>query len=156
VSGFAVDSRSLLAVRDALGRLHNELVTMHTAIFGCWGALGGRALEGELEHFCGTWHWAVGEISDEIAGLMHGLTLAAAAYERIEHRVATAGSGSGTTVIGGSPGGGGSGSGSGTTVIGGSPGGGGSGSGSGTTVIGGPPAGGGSGSGSGSGTTVIP
>ncbi len=140
MSGFVVDARSLLAVRDALDRLHEELLTMHTVIYGFWGTLGGHELEGELEHFCGTWHYGVIEVADQVAGLMTGLARAAAAYERIDRRLAShGGSGSGTTVIGGggSKGGGsgsGSGSGSGTTVIGG--GGGGSGSGSGTTVIG--------------------
>jgi hypothetical protein len=158
MSGFLVDSRTLLAVRDTLGRLHDQLVSMHSVIYSYWGVLGGRELEGELEHFCGTWHYGVTAIADEIADLMTRLTQAAAAYERIEQRIAAAGqgsgSGSGTTVIGG-------GSGSGTTVIGG----GspprhraGSQSGSGTTVIGGGPVtttSTGSGSGSGTGTTTV-
>jgi hypothetical protein len=128
MSGFLVDSSTLLAVRDTLGRLHDQLLSMHSVIYSYWGVLGGRELEGELEHFCGTWHYGVTEIADEIADLMTRLTQAAAAYERIEQRIAAAGqgsrSGSGTTVIGGaspprhragSP------SGSGTTVIGGGP-----------------------------------
>ncbi|HET8980122.1 MAG TPA: hypothetical protein VFN87_18360 [Solirubrobacteraceae bacterium] len=174
MSRFVVDSRSLLAVRDALGHLHDRLLGMHTVIWASWGTLGGRELAGELEHFCGTWHYGVREITDEIARLMNRLTEAAAAYERIERRVATAGhthggpvgprtgsgSGSGTTVIGGPPadrGGGSGGSGSGSTVIGGphthregGSGGSGSASGSGSTVIGGPPS-----HSSGSGTIVI-
>jgi hypothetical protein len=59
LSGFVVDSRSLLAVRDALGRRYDERHAMHTVIFAYWGRR------------------------------------AAAAYERIEHRVAGGGSGSG-------------------------------------------------------------
>jgi hypothetical protein len=159
VSKFLVDSRTLLAVRDTLGRLHDQLLGMHTVIFGYWGMLGGSDLEGELEHFCGTWHYGVTEIAGQVSEMMQRLTGAAAAYERIEQRITKAGSG--TTVIGGPPpkhttpak------SGSGTTVIGGAPprhagsgSGGGSHSGSGTTVIGG---GGSGGSGGGSGTTVI-
>lgn len=125
MSRFVVDSRSLLAVRDALGHLHERLLRMHIVIRGSWGTLGGPEVAGELEHFCGTWHYGVREITDEIARLMDRLTEAAAAYERIERRVATAGhrrragggesgSGSGTTVIGGSSS---HSSGSGTTVI---------------------------------------
>jgi hypothetical protein len=131
VSRFLVDSRTLLAVRDTLGRLHDQLLGMHTVIFGYWGGLGGRELEGELEHFCGTWHYGVTEIAGQISEMMRRLTAAAAAYERIEQRIAR--SGSGTTVIGGPgpPHGSGARSGSGTTVIGGA----GSGGGSGTTVV---------------------
>jgi len=147
MSGFLVDSRTLLAVRDTLGRLNDQLLSMHAVIYGYWGLLGGHELEGELEHFCGTWHYGVTEIGGEITDLMTRLTEAAAAYQRIEQRIAAAGhrsgSGSGTTVIGGpSPARHhqGSGTGSGTTVIGGGPvtttsGGAGIGSGSGTTIV---------------------
>lgn len=150
MSRFLVDSRTLLAVRDTLGRLHDQLLGMHTVIYGYWGVLGGRELEGELEHFCGTWHYGVTEIAGQVTDLMGRLVGAAAAYERIEQRIIAAGrsghgsrSGSGTTVIGGGPTH--TTSGSGTTVIGGSPPGAGSGhggghdsrSGSGTTIIGG-------------------
>lgn len=172
MSRFVVDSRSLLAVRDTLGRLHGNLTGMHLVIDGYWGSLGGGPLEGELEHFCGTWHYGVTQIAGEVHSLMERLTDAAAAYERIEQRMAAAHehhrhphprSGSGVTVIGsGGQGGSGSGSGSGVTVIGGgghggAHGGGGSnsGSGSGVTVIGGGAGGSGAGSGSGSGVTVI-
>jgi hypothetical protein len=132
MAAFLVDSRTLLAVRDTLGRLHDQLLGMHTVIWGYWGVLGGRELEGELEHFCGTWHYGVTELTGQITDLMARLVGAAAAYERIEQRITAAGqghrSGSGTTVIGGGAGGAGSGSGSRA--------GSGSRSGSGTTVIG--------------------
>jgi hypothetical protein len=122
MAAFLVDSRTLLAVRDTLGRLHDQLLGMHTVIWGYWGLLGGRELEGELEHFCGTWHYGVTDLTGQVADLMVQLARAAAAYERIERRITAAGhgqgSGSGTTVIGGAGGGSGHGPGSGTTVIG--------------------------------------
>jgi hypothetical protein len=62
MSGFVVDSRTLGAVRDTLGRLHDQLVGMHTVVWHQWGTLGGHALESELEHFCGTWHYGVSEL----------------------------------------------------------------------------------------------
>lgn len=176
MSTFAVDARSLLAVRDTLGRLHEQLLSIPRMVSGLSGGFGGLELEDDLQEFCGAWHHEVSLIADHVVTLMQRLTQAAVAYERIEQRVAaagraravshrgqhpahqprhkgsthrgtSAGSGSGTTVIGG--GGSSGGSGSGTTVIGG--GGSSGGSGSGTTVIGG----GGSSGGSGSGTTVI-
>ncbi len=129
MSRFVVDSHSLLAVRDRLGYLHDQLLGMHTVAAGYDGVLGGRELEGELQHFCGRWHWGIVQIGEQIMDMMGRLASAAAAYERIEQRVSRAGngahpphSGSGTTVIGGGHGGGGStgGStgGSGTTTIG--------------------------------------
>jgi hypothetical protein len=115
MSRFLVDSRTLLAVRDTLGRLHDQLLGMHTVIYGYWGVLGGHELEGELEHFCGTWHYGVTELAAEVTGMMRRLAGAAAAYERIEQRITAAGgsdgspvlpphrstAGRGTTVIGG-------------------------------------------------------
>jgi hypothetical protein len=144
MAAFLVDSRTLLAVRDTLGRLHDQLLSMHTVIWGYWGLLGGRELEGELEHFCGTWHYGVTELAGEITDMMARLVQAAAAYERIEQRITAAGhgqtSGSGTTVIGagGSGQGPGSGQGAGSGQ---GPGSGqgaesGQGAGSGTTVVG--------------------
>ncbi len=127
MSRLVVDSRTLLAVRDTLGRLHHQLLGIHTVVGGHEGALGGRALEAELEQFCVRWHFGIVEIGEQITGMMHRLLTAAAAYERIEDHI-----GSGTTVVGGGrtrPL-----SGSGTTVIGGGttrrP------SGSGTTTVG--------------------
>jgi hypothetical protein len=105
VSRFVVDSHSLLAVRDRLGQLHDQLLGMHTVAAGYDGVLGGRELEGELQHFCGRWHWGILQIGEQILDIMGRLTSAAAAYERIEHRVSRGGGstgGSGTTVIGGS------------------------------------------------------
>ena len=94
MSGFVVDSRTLLAVRDTLGRLNDQLLGMHTVIWHQWGTLGGRALESELEHFCGTWHYGVTELGEQLQDLTRRLGEAAAAYERIEQRITQAGAGS--------------------------------------------------------------
>lgn len=136
MSGFVVDSRSLLAVRATLGRLHDQLVGIPNVVSGYDGVLGGRVLEAELEQFCSRWHYGIIQIAGRIDGMMERLQAAAAAYERIDHRIASGthkhhpGVGSGTTSVGGGPP---PGSGSGTTTIGGGPS---RGSGSGTTVIG--------------------
>jgi hypothetical protein len=94
MSGFVVDSRTLMAVRDTLGRLHEQLAGMHSGIWQQWGTLGGRALESELEHFCGTWHYGVAELGGQLQDLTRRLGEAAAAYERIEQRITHAGGGS--------------------------------------------------------------
>ena len=79
MSGFVVDSRTLVAVRDTLGRLNDQLVGMHTVIWHQWGTLGGSALESELEHFCGTWHYGVTELGGQLEDLTRRLSEAAAA-----------------------------------------------------------------------------
>jgi hypothetical protein len=101
MSGFVVDSRTLVAVQDTLGRLHDQLVGMHTVIWQQWGTLGGQALESELEHFCGTWHYGVTELGGQLQDLTRRLGEAAAAYERIEQRITHASGGSSST--GGAP-----------------------------------------------------
>jgi hypothetical protein len=94
MSGFVVDSRTLTAVGDTLGRLHDQLVGMHTVIWHQWGTLGGNALESELEHFCGTWHYGVTELGGQLHDLTRRLSEASAAYERIEERITHAAGGS--------------------------------------------------------------
>ena len=103
MSGFVVDSRTLLAVRDTLGRLNQQLAGMHTVIWHQWGTLGGVALESELEHFCGTWHYGVTELDGQLQDLTRRLGEAAQAYERIEQRITEA-SGRSTRTSGGGTG----------------------------------------------------
>jgi hypothetical protein len=97
MSGFVVDSRTLLAVRDTLGRLHDQLLGMHTVVWHEWGTLGGHALESELEHFCGTWHYGVSELGGQLQDLTRRLGEASDAYERIEQHITQAGSATGST-----------------------------------------------------------
>jgi len=129
---FVVDSRSLLVVRDTLGRLHLQLLAIPNVVDGYDGVLGGHALEDELEQFTTSWQFAITQVAGQIDAIMGWLLAAAAAYERIERRIAGAGhnhpsqTGSGTTTIGGPPP-----AGSGTTTMGGPPA-----KGSRTTVIG--------------------
>jgi hypothetical protein len=94
VSGFVVDSRTLVAVRDTLGRLNEQLLGMHTVIWHQSGTLGAVALESELEHFCGTWQNGVAELGGQLQDLTRRLSEAAQAYERIEERITQAGAGS--------------------------------------------------------------
>lgn len=114
MSKFLVDSRTLLAVRNALGRLHDQLLGVHTVVDGYQGVIGGAALEGELEQFCTHWHYGIVELGGQITSMMRRLEGAAAAYQRIEHRIVAASSGgapvapgahspvgSGTTTVGG-------------------------------------------------------
>ncbi len=119
MSGFVVDHRSLLELRDTLGRLHEQLLGIPRLVSGFDGVLGGRALEAELAQFCSRWQYGILLVADRIEGMMGRLAAAAAAYQRIEQRIASSGhgshSGSGTTSIGGGPQ---AGSGSGTTTIG--------------------------------------
>ena len=91
MSKFLVDSRTLLAVRDTLGRLHDQLLGVHTVVGGYEGVIGGQELEAELEQFCGHWHSGIVELGGQITGMMRRLVAAAAAYQRIENRIVAAG-----------------------------------------------------------------
>ncbi len=100
MSSFLVDPRSLIEVRDKLGRLHDQLLGMHTVVGGYQGVLGGAGLEAELEHFCGRWHLGIVELGGQIADMMRRLTEAAAAYLRIEDETKKAASTGGAPVTG--------------------------------------------------------
>jgi hypothetical protein len=117
MSRFVVDHRSLLALRSTLGRLHGQLLGVPAVVSGFDGVLGGRGLEAELTGFCNRWHYEIVLVAERIEAMMGQLSVAAAAYGRIEQRLAAPGpralSGSGTTTIGGPPR-----SGSGTITIG--------------------------------------
>jgi hypothetical protein len=114
MSKFLVDSRTLLAVRDTLGRLHDQLLGVHTIVGGYQGVIGGQALEAELEQFCTHWHYGIVELGGQITSMMRRLVAAAAAYQRIENRIVAASSGGAPVAPGTHPT-----SGSGTTTIGG-------------------------------------
>jgi hypothetical protein len=140
MSQFIVDPTSLRELDATLSTLRDRLTTMHVSVYADEGTLGYRSLEGELEQFCGRWHWAVSQIGDQIGDLGQRLLAAADAYQRIDDHTmpGATGGGSGGSSTGGTPAPArGSGTGSGTTEIpptGGSHGG----RGSGTTTIGGP------------------
>ncbi|HWF55711.1 MAG TPA: hypothetical protein VG223_13815 [Solirubrobacteraceae bacterium] len=118
MSSLLVDSRTLLAARERLGLLHDQLLGIRSTAGGFDGLLGGRALEGELQQFCVECHDDVLGLGAEVSAVMAALGAAAAAYARIEARLAArarpaAPSGSGVTTVGGPP----RGSGSGTMTI---------------------------------------
>lgn len=103
---FLVDARTLLALRDLLGRLGGRLTAMPTVVSESDRALGGGGLGPELDRFSARWHGEVTSIADRIAAIMVALVAAAAAYERVERRLAAAHgtsrrvrSGAGTTTV---------------------------------------------------------
>ncbi len=119
MSSFLVDPRSLIEVRDKLGRLHDQLLGMHTVVGGYQGVIGGAGLEAELEDFCGRWHLGIVELGGRITDMMRRLTEAAAAYLRIEDETKQAASTGGAPVTGPHGHGGSAAGGSATTIIGG-------------------------------------
>jgi len=101
MSRFVVDHRSLLELRGTLGQLHDQLLGIPAVVSGFDGLLGGSALEAELARFCNRWQYGIMLLADRIEAAMGQLAAAAAAYERIEQRVASGpASGSGTTTAG--------------------------------------------------------
>jgi hypothetical protein len=87
---FTVDPASLQALAGTLGGLCGEMEAMHDVASGFQGVLGGRALEGEIEHFCDNWHYGIGLLEQHMQNVVENLGKAAATYSRSEHCVAVA------------------------------------------------------------------
>jgi hypothetical protein len=84
---FVVDSRSLLAVRETLGRLQQQLASMNTVATGYHGVLGGAVLEAELEQFSRRWRYGIEVLVQRIGDMMIRLAAAAEAYAKVEDRI---------------------------------------------------------------------
>lgn len=63
---------------------------MHDVASGFEGVLGGRALEGEIEHFCDNWHYGIGLLEQHMQNVVENLGKAATTYSHSEHCVAVA------------------------------------------------------------------
>jgi len=90
VATFTVDPASLQALAATLGGLCGQMEAMHDVASGFQGVLGGRALEGEIEHFCDNWHYGIGLLQQHMENVVQNLGKAAATYSRSEHCVAVA------------------------------------------------------------------
>ena len=87
---FTVDPASLQALAGTLGGLCAQMEAMHDVASGFQGVLGGRALEGEIEHFCDNWHYGIGLLEQHMQNVVENLGKAGATYSHSEHCVAVA------------------------------------------------------------------
>ena len=82
---FTVDPASLQALASTLGGLCGQLEAMHDVASGFQGVLGGRALEGEIEHFCDN-----GLLQQHMQHVVENLGKAAATYSSSDQHIADA------------------------------------------------------------------
>lgn len=90
MSTFTVDPASLDALAGTLGGICAEMQGMKTFVSGFEGRLGGRPLEGEIEHFCSQWHYGLGLLEQHMQHVVTNLQKAAATYARSDGDVAHA------------------------------------------------------------------
>jgi hypothetical protein len=87
---FTVDPASLRALAVTLGGLCGEMDAMHDVASGFEGVLGGRALEGEVQHFCNNWHYGIGLLQKHMQNVVENLGKASATYTSSEQHVTDA------------------------------------------------------------------
>jgi hypothetical protein len=87
---FTVDPGSLRALASTLGGLCSQLEEMQAVATGYDGLLGGRALEGEVEHFCGNWHYGIQLLEQHMQHVVQNLCKAGAAYASSEGHIVDA------------------------------------------------------------------
>ncbi|HWE12539.1 MAG TPA: hypothetical protein VG365_03455 [Solirubrobacteraceae bacterium] len=87
---FTVDPTSLQALAGTLGGLCGQMEAMPAVASGFEGLLGGRALEGEVEHFCSNWDYGIGLLQQHMQHVVQNLGKAAATYSSSEQHVADA------------------------------------------------------------------
>jgi hypothetical protein len=90
VATFTVDPATLEALAGTLGGLCAQMEGMHDVASGFEGVLGGRALEGEIEHFCDNWHYGIGLLQQHMQNVVQNLGKAGATYASSEEHVADA------------------------------------------------------------------
>lgn len=87
---FTVDPASLHALAGKLGGLAAQLEGMHDVVTGYNGLLGGRALEGEIDHFCSNWHYGIGLLEKHMQHVVQNLAKASATYSSSEQHIVDA------------------------------------------------------------------
>jgi uncharacterized protein YukE len=87
---FTVDPASLRGLAGTLAGLCGQMQAMPDVASGFEGVLGGRALEGEIEHFCSNWHYGIGLLEKHMQNVVENLGKAAATYSSSDQRVAVA------------------------------------------------------------------
>jgi hypothetical protein len=90
MAAFTVDPASLQALASTLGGLCGQMEAMHDVASGFQGVLGGRTLEGEIEHFCDNWHYGIGLLQQHMEHVVENLGKAAATYSSSDQHIADA------------------------------------------------------------------
>lgn len=87
---FTVDPATLSELSSTLTGIHSHMQNMHGVATGYEGLLGGSDLEGEVEGFCSTWNYGIGQMSDHMTKVIEHLDGASTAYGQSEGFIAKA------------------------------------------------------------------
>jgi hypothetical protein len=87
---FTVDPATLSELSSTLTGIHSQMQNMHGVTTGYEGLLGGSDLEGEVEGFCSTWNYGIGQMSDHMTKVIQHLDGASAAYGKSERDISNA------------------------------------------------------------------
>ncbi|MGH2914256.1 MAG: hypothetical protein ACRDMX_04635 [Solirubrobacteraceae bacterium] len=90
---FTVDPATLLGLSCTLSGIHAEMQSMHGVATGYEGLLGGRDLEGAVEHFCSHWGYGIGKLADHMTKVVARLDYAARTYGTSESHIVRAAAG---------------------------------------------------------------
>lgn len=87
---FTVDPATLQELSRTLTGIHSQMSGMHGVATGYEGLLGGRDLEGQVEGFCSTWGYGIGQLGDHMGKVVERLNYAATGYGQSEQKIADA------------------------------------------------------------------
>jgi hypothetical protein len=87
---FTVDPATLSELSSTLSGIHSDMQNMHGVATGYEGLLGGSDLEGEVEGFCKTWGYGIGQMGDHMTKVITHLDGASASYGQSEQYIVKA------------------------------------------------------------------
>jgi hypothetical protein len=87
---FTVDPATLSELSSTLSGIHSQMQNMHGVATGYEGLLGGSDLEGDVEGFCSTWNYGIGQLGDHMGKVVQRLDYAAAGYGKSEQDIGNA------------------------------------------------------------------
>lgn len=87
---FTVDPSTLSALSRNLSGIHDRMQAMNGVAGGYQGMLGGSDLERDVESFCTTWGYGIGQLGDHMASVVQRLDAAASGYSTSEGEIGQA------------------------------------------------------------------
>ena len=87
---FTVEPATLAELSSTLTGIHSHMQNMQGVATGYEGLLGGSDLEGDVESFCGTWNYGIGQLGDHMKDVITHLDAAAAGYHKSEQDITDA------------------------------------------------------------------
>ena len=77
---FTVDPATLSELSSTLTGIHSQMQNMKGVATGYEGLLGGSDLEGQVESFCSTWNYGIGQMGDHMKDVITHLDAASQGY----------------------------------------------------------------------------